>query len=109
MSEGTTRVAETAGKVAETADDFASKAQKFAEDTADQGRRGLHAVAQASDAIQGIAQDVGNQASQAVNAVYEQGARAKGYVSQYATEQPLAALLIAGAIGYGIAYLIHRH
>jgi ElaB/YqjD/DUF883 family membrane-anchored ribosome-binding protein len=102
MSEGTT-------KVADAASDFAAKTQKFVEDTADQGRRGLQAVAQASDAIQGIAQDVGNHASQVANTVYDQSSRAKGYVSRYAAEQPLGALLIAGAVGYGLAYLIHRH
>ena len=60
------------------------------------------------DAVQGAARDVGNQASQAATTVYEQGARAGASVSKYAAEQPLIALLIAGAIGYGIAYLIHR-
>jgi hypothetical protein len=30
-------------------------------------------------------------------------------VSQNTAEQPLLALLIAGAIGYGIAYMIHAH
>jgi len=98
MSDGMT-------KVEDTTRDFTAKTQKFVEDAADQGRRGL---AQASDAIQGMAQDVGNQASQVASTVYEQGARAKGYVSRYAAEQPLGALLIAGAIGYGLAYLIHR-
>jgi hypothetical protein len=49
----------------------------------------------------------GNQASQAASAVYQQGARAGGSVTQYTTEQPLTALLIAAAIGYAIAYLIH--
>jgi hypothetical protein len=29
-------------------------------------------------------------------------------LSRYAAEQPLTALLIAGAAGYGLAYLIHR-
>jgi hypothetical protein len=36
-----------------------------------------------------------------------QGARAGGYLSRYAA-QPLTALLIAGVLGYGLAYLIHR-
>jgi ElaB/YqjD/DUF883 family membrane-anchored ribosome-binding protein len=63
---------------------------------------------QAVDAVQGAARDVANQASQAANAVYQQGARAGGSVSRYAAEQPLTALLVAAAIGYGVAYLIHR-
>jgi len=37
----------------------------------------------------------------------EQGARAGEYVTRNLHENPYAALLIAGAIGYGVAYLIH--
>jgi hypothetical protein len=62
---------------------------------------GLQAVTQASDAIQGAAREVGSQA-------YQQGARARGYLAPFVTEQPLAALLIAGSIGYGLAYLMLR-
>ena len=68
----------------------------------------MQAVAEASDAIQGVAREVGNKVDQAATTAYRQGARAGGYVSQYAAEQPLTALLIAGAIGYVLAYLIHR-
>jgi hypothetical protein len=85
---------ETAGAAMDKAADLAHKAST--------------AGAQAVDAIQGAACDVGNQASRATSAVYEQGARAGGSVTRYTTEQPLTALLIAAAIGYGIAYLIHR-
>ena len=62
----------------------------------------------AVDAVQGAARDVANQASQAAATVYQQGARAGASVSRLAAEQPLTALLIAAAIGYGAAYLIHR-
>ena len=69
---------------------------------------GSQAVAQAGDAVQGGAREVGSQAGQAAATVYQQGARAGGYLSRYAAEQPLTALLIAGVLGYGLAYLIHR-
>ena len=75
---------------------------------ADLAQKASNAGFQAVDAVQGAARDVANQASQAANAVYQQGARAGGSVSRYAAEQPLTALLVAAAIGYGIAYLIHR-
>jgi ElaB/YqjD/DUF883 family membrane-anchored ribosome-binding protein len=58
---------------------------------------GMRAASQASD----TAREVGSQA-------YQQATRAQGYVAQFATEQPLAALLIAGAIGYGLAFLTLR-
>ena len=75
---------------------------------ADLAQKASTAGVQAVGAVQGAARDVANQASQAANAVYQQGARAGGSVSRYAAEQPLTALLVAAAIGYGIAYLIHR-
>ena len=76
--------------------------------TADLARKVSAPAVQAADTIQGIARDVGNQVGQAASTVYEQGARAGGSVTRYTAEQPLTALVIAGAIGYGLAYLIHR-
>ena len=75
---------------------------------ADLAQKASNAGFQAVDAVQGAARDVANQASQAAATVYQQGARAGGSVSRFATEQPLTALLVAAAIGYGAAYLIHR-
>ena len=69
---------------------------------------GGQAASRAGEVIQGVARDVGNQASQAATNLYQQGSLAGGYVSRYTAEQPLTALLIAGLIGYGLAYLIHR-
>src|SRR5438445_4314810 len=122
-------------KVGEAVSALAAKTEKMVEDKVDQGKpvswdlqasagaaiekaaglardassAGIQAVTQASDAIQGVAREVGNQVDQAVTSAYQQGARAGGYVSRYAAEQPLTALLVAGAIGYGLAYLIHRN
>ena len=127
-------VSDATAKVGDTVSDLAAKTEKVVQDKIDQGRpalrdlqasagaaidkaaglardassSGVQAVAQASDAIQGVARDVGNKVDQAAITAYQQGARASGYVSRYAAEQPLTALLIAGAIGYGLAYLIHR-
>jgi ElaB/YqjD/DUF883 family membrane-anchored ribosome-binding protein len=89
----------SAGEAIETATELASKASTA----------GAEAVTQASETIHDVAREAGNQAGQAATAVYQQGARAGGHVSRFAAEQPLTALLIAGAVGYGIAYLLHRH
>jgi len=48
---------------------------------------GSQAVVQAGDAVQGVAREVGSQAGQAAATVYQQGARAGGYLSRYAAEQ----------------------
>ena len=65
-------------------------------------------IEQAGDAIQGAAREAGNRAGQAATTLCQQGGRAGGYVSRYTADQPLTGLLIAGALGYGLAYLIHR-
>jgi len=88
------RTAESAGAALDKAGDLAQKASI--------------AGVQAVDAVQGVARDLANHASETATAVYQQGARAGGSISRYAAAQPLTALLVAGAIGYGIAYLIHR-
>jgi hypothetical protein len=54
-----------------------------------------------------MARNLGEQASAATGALYQQGTRAGEYVSRNVNEYPLPALLVAGAIGYGLAYLIH--
>jgi len=54
-----------------------------------------------------MARNLGEQASAATGALYQQGTRAGEYVSRNVNEYPLPALLVAGAIGYGLAYLIN--
>jgi ElaB/YqjD/DUF883 family membrane-anchored ribosome-binding protein len=121
---------EAAATVQDTLGDLAAKSEKVVQQGIDQAKPALRnlqeyvggamdkatdmaqkassAGVQAVDAVQGVARDVANQTTQAVTAAYEKGARAGGSVSRYAAEQPLTALLIAAAIGYGVAYLIHR-
>jgi len=123
MSDATAKVGDAfgnlaaeAGKVAQDKIDQAKPALRELRESAgaamdkaaDLAQKASNAGVQAVDAVQGVARDVANQASQAANAVYQQGARAGGSVSRYAAEQPLTALLMAAAIGYGISYLIHR-
>ena len=121
---------DAAAKVADAVNELAGATGKKMQDKIDQAKPALRdlqeragaaldkagdlaqkasiAGAQAVDAVQGVARDVTNHASQTATAVYQQGARAGGSISRYAAEQPLTALLVAGAVGYGIAYLIHR-
>jgi hypothetical protein len=113
-------------KVEEIADDLTTKTQETIKDNvghakpvlrdlresagaaldkaADLAQKASAAGVQALDAVQGGARG----ASQAATAIYQQGARTSGSVARYTAEQPLTALLVAAAIGYGIAYLIHR-
>ena len=84
-----------------TAGEAMDKASSVARDMSAAG-------AQAGEAIQGMARQAGDQAGQYATSLYQQGANAGGYVSRYTAEQPWTALLVAAAIGYGLAYLMHR-
>ena len=52
------------------------------------------------------AQDLARRAGEQT---YEQGQRVGEYLTRNVNEYPLAALMVAGAIGYGIAYLVHSN
>ena len=54
-----------------------------------------------------MVRNIGNQASAASDALYQQSARAGRYVTRNVNQYPLPALLVASAIGYLTAYLIH--
>jgi len=56
---------------------------------------------------QDLARRAREQAGTAGDMLYRQGQRAGEYLSENVNEYPLAALLIAGMIGYGLAFLIH--
>ena len=110
QTQGTIRDAIERGKP--VLNDLQAKAGEAMGQATDLARKasdaGLQTMTQASDAVQGAARQVGNQASQAAAKVYEQGTWAGGHITRFTVEQPLTALLMAAAIGYGIAYLIHR-
>lgn len=132
MDQGTVR--DTADKAADTAGGLAAQTKTEMQNRLEQGKAmlqdakatagnamerataaareasaaGSQAAAQAGEVIQGVAREVGNQAGQAATALYQQGSSAGNYVSRYAAEQPWTALLLAAALGYGLAYLIHR-
>ena len=72
---------------------------------AEQARSG---AVRAGTAIQDAARQASTQVNDAATNLYQQGARAGGYLSERTADQPLTALLVAGAIGYLLAMLIHR-
>jgi ElaB/YqjD/DUF883 family membrane-anchored ribosome-binding protein len=117
VSDTATKVEEMAGDLAgQTGASIRGKLDQVARETTDRAsalvgeaaRVGAEALAQAGDVVQSAAREAGNQASQTATALYAQGARAGGFIQRYAAEQPLTALLLAGAAGYALAYLIHR-
>jgi hypothetical protein len=66
---------------------------------------GEQAWAAASNPV-ATAQDLARRAGEHT---VEQSQRAGEYLTRNVNEYPLAALMVAGAIGYGIAYLVHSN
>ena len=71
-----------------------------------------HVKAAAGEALASVAENIGEQARDeagaAAEALLRQTRRAGDRLSRYATAKPLTALLVAGAVGYGLGYLMQR-
>ena len=65
------------------------------------------AATEAGATVRDAAVETAKQVGDAATKTYRQGVRAGEYVSQNTAEQPLLALLVAGAIGFGVAYMIY--
>ena len=65
------------------------------------------AAVEAAGTIRDAAFETAEQIGDATTNTYRHGVWVGEYVSQNTAEQPLLALLIAAAIGYGIAYMVH--
>jgi len=71
------------------------------------GNQARAAATDPNATVQELARRAGEQAGAAGDVLYRKGQRTGEYLTQNINEYPLAALLIAGMIGYGLAYLIH--
>jgi hypothetical protein len=71
------------------------------------GEQARSAMADPGATAQELTRRAREQAAIAGDALYQQGTPAGEYLTQNVNEYPLVALLIADAIGYGLAYLIH--
>ncbi|HVC52177.1 MAG TPA: hypothetical protein VND87_09160 [Stellaceae bacterium] len=66
------------------------------------------AAADAGAKTQALARQAGHQAGAAAQNLYGQGSGLVAGLDRTVAENPLAALLIAGAIGYGVAWMTTR-
>jgi hypothetical protein len=71
------------------------------------GEQARSAMADPGATAQEVARRAREQGAMASDMLYQQGARAGEYLTRNINEYPLTALLVAGAVGYGLAYLIH--
>jgi ElaB/YqjD/DUF883 family membrane-anchored ribosome-binding protein len=97
-------IGETIEQVKTMARNAGEQAWSAASSAGDQARS---AASTASETAQDLARKAREQASAASDTLYEQGSRAARVLSRNVDENPLTALLIAGAIGYMAAYLLH--
>jgi hypothetical protein len=71
-----------------------------------------HVKAAAGEALASVAENIGepagDQAAKAAEALLGHTRRAGDRVLRSAAANPLTALLVAGAVGYGLGYLLHR-
>ena len=95
-------------RATDAANDLKSSITSAAGTVADLAGQARSAAVEAGGSIQSATMGAARQVRAAAAKTYEQGARAGEYVSRNTAEQPVLALLLAGAIGYGIAYLIHH-
>lgn len=71
------------------------------------GEQARNIASTATTTAQDLARRAREQTSAATDTLYQQGTEASQYLTRNVNQYPLAALLIAGAIGYGLGYLIH--
>ena len=98
------RTGEQVGKVG---NDAKSGIETAAGTITDLAGKAQTAATEAGRTVRDAAIETAKQVGDTAATTYRQGVRAGEYVSQNTAEQPLLALLIAGAIGYGIDYIIH--
>jgi ElaB/YqjD/DUF883 family membrane-anchored ribosome-binding protein len=94
-------------RAAESAEQLKDAAQHAAHQGADAAQRAASRLGEARDAAWDVAQKAGAEARERGADAYRRGERAAREIAGRVEERPLAALLIAGAIGYAIAYLLH--
>lgn len=87
-----------------TANQAIDQAKTVARNIGEQARA---VAADPNATAQELAKRAREQAGAAGDVLYRQGQRAGEYLTQNVNEYPLTALLIAGMIGYGLAFLIH--
>jgi ElaB/YqjD/DUF883 family membrane-anchored ribosome-binding protein len=112
------RARETAKEAAEqtdkTANEAAQRVGEQVQPALDQGKsmaqdlanRASEAARQARDRTGEFVESVAPQARRVASNLYDQGSRSAEQVRQYAAQDPLAGMLVAGVIGFALGYLV---
>jgi ElaB/YqjD/DUF883 family membrane-anchored ribosome-binding protein len=90
-----------------SAEDFTERARDLAQQAASMAGEAASALAEARHGAWDVAQKAGAGARGLANQAYRSGRQGAEDLADRVEERPLLALLVAGAIGYGLAYLLH--
>jgi ElaB/YqjD/DUF883 family membrane-anchored ribosome-binding protein len=96
-----------ANHIADQASELGKRATAGVEEAASVARATADTLGEARDHAWDVAQRAGALARDTAAEAYRRGERAGRDIAERVEERPLAALLMAGAIGYAIAYLLH--
>jgi ElaB/YqjD/DUF883 family membrane-anchored ribosome-binding protein len=108
-------IAKEAGEQAgKTINEAEQRAEAAVQPALDQGKAALQDLANRASAagtqtagqVGEFIEEVAPQARQVAGNLYAQGSRSGANIRQYAAQEPLAAMLVAGAIGFALGYLI---
>jgi ElaB/YqjD/DUF883 family membrane-anchored ribosome-binding protein len=89
------------------AEEMTEHARELAQHAASLAGEAATALAEARDGAWDVAQRAGSGARGLANQAYRGSRRGAQDLAERVEERPLLALLVAGAIGYALAYLLH--
>jgi ElaB/YqjD/DUF883 family membrane-anchored ribosome-binding protein len=89
------------------AEEIAERARELAQQAATMAGEAATALAEAREGAWDVAQKAGVGARGIANQAYRSSQRGAQDLAERVEERPLLALLVAGAIGYALAYLLH--
>jgi ElaB/YqjD/DUF883 family membrane-anchored ribosome-binding protein len=89
------------------AEDITERARDLAQQAAAMAGEAASALADARDGAWDVAQKAGVGARAFADQAYRSGRQGAEDLAERVEERPLLALLVAGAIGYALAYLLH--
>ena len=102
---GTEIFSEAAEQGKASATDLSERARQVANNAAASAQ---NLAQRARERATTAAEALSNRASTVGDTLHRHGAQATGYVGRNVARYPLSAMLIAAAVGYGFAFLIHN-
>jgi methyl-accepting chemotaxis protein len=94
-------------KAKSTAGKAASSAERAADSVADEATHASDNASQQADQVSGAMTEITGIVEKALHRVQQQTGEITADIGRRAKDQPLASLLVAGTLGYALAYILH--